>query len=79
MLSQHAHPLASANSDIRFVREITQVAPCTNRFEYVPHVRRGRERMITGGCHCGIQVAERIGWMERAHELPAFERYPPRA
>ena len=24
-----------------------------------------------------IQVAERIGWMERAHELPAFERYPP--
>jgi len=23
-----------------------------------------------------IQVAERIGWMERAHELPAFERYP---
>ena len=25
-----------------------------------------------------IQVAERIKWMERAHELPAFERYPPR-
>jgi hypothetical protein len=25
-----------------------------------------------------IQVAERIGWMERAHELPAFERYPSR-
>ena len=24
-----------------------------------------------------IQVAERIGWMERAHELPSFERYPP--
>ena len=24
-----------------------------------------------------IQVAERIGWMERAHELPTFERYPP--
>lgn len=24
-----------------------------------------------------IQVAERIGWMETAHELPAFERYPP--
>jgi hypothetical protein len=24
-----------------------------------------------------IQVAERISWMERAHELPAFERYPP--
>ncbi|CAN7169943.1 GFA family protein [Bradyrhizobium sp. LjRoot220] len=23
-----------------------------------------------------IQVAERIGWMERAHELPVFERYP---
>lgn len=23
-----------------------------------------------------IQVAERIGWMERAHELPQFERYP---
>ena len=23
-----------------------------------------------------IQVAERIGWMARAHELPAFERYP---
>jgi hypothetical protein len=23
-----------------------------------------------------IQVAERIGWMERAHDLPAFERYP---
>jgi hypothetical protein len=24
-----------------------------------------------------VQVAERIGWMERAHELPAFERFPP--
>ncbi|HEX2115804.1 MAG TPA: GFA family protein [Alphaproteobacteria bacterium] len=24
-----------------------------------------------------IQVAERISWMERAHALPAFERYPP--
>ena len=24
-----------------------------------------------------IQVAERIGWMERAHELPAFDRFPP--
>ena len=23
-----------------------------------------------------IQVAERIGWMENAHKLPAFERYP---
>jgi hypothetical protein len=25
-----------------------------------------------------IQVADRIRWMERAHELPVFERYPPR-
>lgn len=24
-----------------------------------------------------IQVAERIAWMEKAHELPAFERFPP--
>jgi len=24
-----------------------------------------------------IQVAERIGWMASAHELPMFERYPP--
>jgi hypothetical protein len=24
-----------------------------------------------------IQVAERISWMERAHELPMFERFPP--
>ena len=24
-----------------------------------------------------IQTAERIRWMERAHELPTFERYPP--
>lgn len=24
-----------------------------------------------------IQIAERIGWMARAHELPEFERYPP--
>ncbi len=24
-----------------------------------------------------IQVAERIGWMEHAHELPTFARYPP--
>lgn len=23
-----------------------------------------------------IQVAERIGWMKTAHELPEFERYP---
>jgi hypothetical protein len=25
-----------------------------------------------------IQIAERISWMEHAHELPKFERYPPR-
>lgn len=25
-----------------------------------------------------VQAAERIGWMERAHELPAFDRYPSR-
>lgn len=24
-----------------------------------------------------IQIAERIGWMAHAHELPAFDRYPP--
>jgi len=24
-----------------------------------------------------MQIAERIGWMERAHELPVFERFPP--
>ena len=24
-----------------------------------------------------IQVAERISWMKTAHELPAFERFPP--
>ncbi|MBB3047582.1 hypothetical protein FHR99_001848 [Litorivivens lipolytica] len=23
-----------------------------------------------------IQVAERLNWMERAHELPTFDRYP---
>ena len=23
-----------------------------------------------------VQAAERIGWMERAHELPVFDRYP---
>lgn len=23
-----------------------------------------------------IQLAERIGWMEHAHSLPGFERYP---
>ena len=26
-----------------------------------------------------IQVAERVSWMERAHELPTFDRYPPQA
>jgi hypothetical protein len=26
-----------------------------------------------------IQIAERIGWMARVHELPAFERYPPQS
>jgi hypothetical protein len=25
-----------------------------------------------------IQVAERISWMEKVHELPTFERYSPR-
>jgi hypothetical protein len=25
-----------------------------------------------------VQTAERIGWMQRAHELPGFARYPPR-
>jgi len=24
-----------------------------------------------------IQIAERLTWMTRAHELPTFERYPP--
>jgi hypothetical protein len=24
-----------------------------------------------------IQIADRIGWMEQAHELPEFERFPP--
>ncbi|AHE53452.1 GFA family protein [Sphingomonas sanxanigenens] len=24
-----------------------------------------------------VQTADRIGWMENAHELPSFERYPP--
>tara|TARA_R110002072_G_scaffold135045_7_gene276146 strand:+ start:1522 stop:1929 length:408 start_codon:yes stop_codon:yes gene_type:complete len=24
-----------------------------------------------------IQTAERLSWMEAAHELPAFDRYPP--
>lgn len=24
-----------------------------------------------------VQTADRIGWMEKAHELPSFERYPP--
>jgi hypothetical protein len=26
-----------------------------------------------------IQVTERIKWMERAHELPEFDRFPPGA
>jgi hypothetical protein len=26
-----------------------------------------------------IQVAERIGWMQHAHELPMFDRYPPQS
>lgn len=26
-----------------------------------------------------IQVADRIPWMERVHELPAFDRYPSQA
>lgn len=26
---------------------------------------------------CHIQVAERISWMEDAHTLPTFERFPP--
>lgn len=30
---------------------------------------------IALGIH--VQTAERIGWMEKAHELPQFERYPP--
>jgi hypothetical protein len=25
-----------------------------------------------------IQVAERIAWMETAHDLPKFDRYPPK-
>lgn len=24
-----------------------------------------------------VQIADRIGWMATAHDLPAFERYPP--
>jgi hypothetical protein len=26
-----------------------------------------------------IQVAERLRWMEDAHELPTIDRYPPQA
>ena len=25
-----------------------------------------------------IQTADRIAWMDRAHELPSFERFPPK-
>ena len=25
-----------------------------------------------------IQIADRIGWMTKAHELPEFERFPPK-
>ena len=32
---------------------------------------RGKEVVLFFG-----PVAERIGWMERAHELPTFERFP---
>jgi hypothetical protein len=35
------------------------------------------EALPPPGAH--IQVAERIPWMAHAHELPAFDRYPPRA
>jgi hypothetical protein len=24
-----------------------------------------------------IQIADRTGWMESVHELPAFDRFPP--
>jgi hypothetical protein len=30
--------------------------------------------VLPAGAH--IQVAERIGWMEAAHDLPVFRRYP---
>jgi hypothetical protein len=30
--------------------------------------------VLPPGVH--IQTAERIGWTEHAHKLPAFERYP---
>ena len=26
-----------------------------------------------------VQTAERVGWMEKAHELPTFDRYPPQS
>ncbi|MGI9475407.1 MAG: GFA family protein [Hyphomicrobiaceae bacterium] len=26
---------------------------------------------------CHMQTAERLSWMEKAHELPSFERFPP--
>ena len=29
--------------------------------------------------HQHIQAAERLGWMERAHELPSIERFPAMA
>ena len=29
--------------------------------------------------HQHIQVAERLGWMERAHELPSVQRFPDMA
>ena len=40
---------------------------------------RVRPMTISGSvpARAHIQVADRIRWMERAHELPAFERYPP--
>ena len=28
---------------------------------------------------CHMQTAERLGWTEKVHELPAFERFPPTA
>ena len=48
--------------------------PCLNEAEDLPATLDDPDLIPA---QAQIQTAERIGWMEKLNDLPAFERYPP--
>ena len=67
----------AVTSAVTAARDSSTTTPSTCRASPTCRSRRSTTRMLLAPM-IQVQAAERIGWMERAHELPAFDRYPSR-